>query len=88
MEDIRTEWTVASKAALRTIVKIFVDIALHRMWQRGREGEPAPCCLYNLRTARKYAEDDSVMDAESYGDLASIQILGESFGAWSRPHAS
>jgi hypothetical protein len=86
MEDIRTEWTVASKATLRTIVKMVIDIARHRVWQNGREGEPSPCCLYSLRTARKHAEDNAVIDDECYSHLASIQTLGETFGAWSRQH--
>lgn len=86
MEDIRTEWAVASKAALNTIVKMVIDIARHRMWQNGREGEPSPCCLYSLRTARKHAHHSAVIDDESCSRLASIQTLGETFGAWPRQH--
>lgn len=80
-EDIRAGWTIASKDTLRTMVRMFVDIARHRIWHDGKEGEPSPCCFYSLRTARKHADDDAAIDDEPIGPLANIPALSETFGA-------
>lgn len=75
-EGIRAEWTIASKDTLRTMVRMLVDIARHRIWHDGKEGEPSPCCLYSLRTACKHADVDAAIDDESFNRLANIRALG------------
>lgn len=70
--DSNEQLSQASKATIRTCVKMVVDIVHHNKTQG--EPMPVPCCVYCFRTARKHA----ALDDQSIAELKILRALENS----------